>query len=203
MTAPARTPRTTPTEAAPQRTGERRPRTAAAERAYARRAQREGRTTRSETISRQRQKTERGTASRASFVVLVMGLLVGGVITTLWLSTQAIADSYRLDDAKRAAAELGEKADGLQREVAAAESAPQLAERAKALGMIPAGDPARLIVQPDGTVVVVGEPKPVASTPPPPPPADQVPLPPIAPDQAPPEQPADQGQQASPAGGDG
>ena len=38
---------------------------------------------------------------------------------------------------------------------------PVSPERAKAMGMVPAGDPARLIVQPDGTVVLVGDPTPV------------------------------------------
>src|SRR5258705_9714687 len=86
-------PDTTTTEAPPRT--ERRPRTAAAERAYARRAQREGRAVGEQPVRRgPRPKAERGTASRASFVMLVMGLLVAGVITTLWLSTQAIADSY-------------------------------------------------------------------------------------------------------------
>lgn len=101
--------------------------------------------------------------------MLVMGLLAAGVITTLWLSTQAIADSYRLDQAKKAATELAEQAEVLQREVAGLESASTLAEMARQMGMIPAGDPSRLIVGQDGKVSVVGEPKPV--TPPVPPPA--------------------------------
>lgn len=101
--------------------------------------------------------------------MLVMGLLVAGVITTLWLSTQAIADSYRLDQAKRAATELAEQAEVLQREVAGLESASTLADMARKLGMIPAGDPSRLIVGQDGKVTVVGEPKPVTPPAPAPP----------------------------------
>jgi hypothetical protein len=128
--------------------------------------------------------------------MLVMGLLVAGVITTLWLSTQAIADSYRLDQAKKAATELSERAEVLQREVAGLESASTLADMARRLGMVPSGDPARLIVGPDGKVSVVGDPKPVVTTPPPSAPAD-VPPPPVAPDQAP---PVEQGQ---PQGGTG
>jgi hypothetical protein len=141
-----------------------RSRTAAAQRAYAKRAQREGRR-----IERPvEEELDRG-AGRASFVVLIIVVLAVGVASTLWLSTQAIADSYRLDQAKEEADHLAERAAELQREVTEAESAASLAERAKAMGMIPAGDPARLIVQPDGTVVVVGEPTPVLppATPPP------------------------------------
>jgi hypothetical protein len=100
--------------------------------------------------------------------MLVMGLLVAGVITTLWLSTQAIADSYRLDQAKKAATELAERTQVLEGEVAGLESASTLADMARKLGMVPAGDPSRLIVGPDGKVTVVGDPKPVVTTPPPP-----------------------------------
>ena len=132
-------------------------RSAAAQRAYARRAQREGRPV--ERVARVRALSDEDRAAgRASFVVLIITLLVVGVATTLWLSTQAIADSYRLDDAKQQADQLAERADQLQRDVTKAESASALAERAKSMGMVPAGDPARLVVKPDGRVVVVGEP---------------------------------------------
>ena len=177
-------PDTTTTEAPPRT--QRRPRTAAAERAYARRAQREGRAI-GQPVQRQRQKSERGTASRASFVMLVMGLLVAGVIITLWLSTQAIADSYKLDQAKKTATELSERSEVLQREVAGLQAASTLADMAAKLGMVPAGDPAHLIVGADGSVNVVGDPKPVATVPVPNPPAD-APPPPVAADT--PEQPA-------------
>lgn len=129
-----------------------RARTAAAQRAYARRAQREGR-------APERAATADSTAGRASFVVLIIGLLVVGVATTLWLSTQAIADSYRLDDAKQTANDLSERAAALQREVTKMDSPSAIAARAKELGMVLPDDPARLVVQPDGTITVVGEPK--------------------------------------------
>jgi hypothetical protein len=109
-------------------------------------------------------------AGRASFVILIITLLVVGVVATLWLSTQAIADSYRLDNAKQEADQLAERADQLQRDVTKAESASALAERAKAMGMVPAGDPARLVVKPDGRVVVVGEPTKAEKPKPPKPP---------------------------------
>jgi hypothetical protein len=140
-----------------------RSRTAAAERAYARRAHREGRK-----VERPVEHDHDHAAGRAPFVVLIIALLAVGVAATLWLSTQAIADSYRLEEAKKEADHLAERAAELQREVTEQESASSLDERAKAMGMVPAGDPARLIVQPDGTVVVVGEPKPVEKPVPPP-----------------------------------
>src|SRR5205807_6437855 len=69
-------------------------RSAAAERAYARRAGRAP----GNRPKDARDKPERrsGSASRVSFVVLVMGLLVVGVVATLWLSTQSTADSVQL-----------------------------------------------------------------------------------------------------------
>ncbi len=152
-----------------RRTAERtagRSRSAAAQRAYARRAQREGRPV--ERVARLAREEDH--AGRASFVILIIALLTVGVAATLWLSTQAIADSYRLEDAKQTADQLAERADQLQREVTKSESASALAERAKAMGMVPGGDPARLVVRPDGRVVVVGEPTPAQKPKPPKPP---------------------------------
>jgi hypothetical protein len=148
---PTELPRTTPTRQPAGRT-----RSAAARRAYARRAHREGRPV--EYAARGAEHAEDRAAGRASFVILIIVLLTVGVVTTLWLSTQAIADSYRLEHAKQGAEQLAERADQLQRDVTKAESASALAERARAMGMVPAGDPARLVVKPNGRVVVVGEP---------------------------------------------
>ncbi len=147
-------------------------RSAAAQRAYARRAQREGRPV--ERAARA-VSDEDSSAGRVSFVILIITLLVVGVAATLWLSTQAIADSYRLEDAKQQADQLAERADQLQRDVTKAESASALAERAKAMGMVPAGDPARLVVKPNGRVVVVGEPTRAEKPAPPAPPATEKP----------------------------
>lgn len=104
---------------------------------------------------------------RAQFVLFVMVLLGVGLVLTLWLSTAAAADSYRLQDARTAAGTLSEQAEQLRREVAVAASAPELARRAVEMGMVPVQDPARLVVGADGAVTVVGEPV-VASRPAPP-----------------------------------
>jgi cell division protein FtsL len=163
----------------------RRTRSAAAERAYARRAQREGRRdgtagtrvrTRPSAEPRRepqaesrprRQPVARKQASTATFVVLVISMLLVGVATTLWLSTQAIADSYKLDDAKKGVAALSEQAEQLRREVTSMDSASALAKRAQEQGMVPSGDPAYLVVGPDGKVRLVGDPKPVEKPKPP------------------------------------
>jgi len=138
-----------------------RSRSAAAERAYARRAQRSQRTMVGP-------KTERkaGSAGRVTFVVLVIGLLIGGVVASLWFSTQATADAYSLEQAKKQTVALQQQVQGLQQQVANADSAPSLAARARALGMVPAGDPARLVVGANGQVSVVGTPAKATSPPP-------------------------------------
>ena len=180
MTAPARS-RTTPPPpsrergtAQPERSTGSRGRSAAAERAYARRAQR---TERATGVTPAVQPARRpGSASRATFVILVMVLLVGGVVATLWFSTQATADAYRLEQAKKETQALAQHVDQLQRQVAEQDSAPALGQRAMELGMVPAGDPAHLVVGPDGQVTMIGTPS-AAKAPPPPPPTTTPPPP--------------------------
>jgi len=111
------------------------------------------------------------TAGRPQFVLLIMVLLAVGLVATLWLSTAAAADSYRLQDATAAARVLSEQAERLKQDVAVLESAPELARRAGELGMVPVRDPARLVVDADGAVDVVGEPRAAVAPPPPAPPA--------------------------------
>jgi hypothetical protein len=169
MTAPARVARPAsrtktqqPPAAQPDRTGARR--SAAADRAYARRAQRSDRAA----APAPGPKVERkpGSASRVTFVVLVMVLLVGGVVATLWFSTQATADAYRLEKATQTTNQLSVRVGQLQQQVAQQDSPPSLALRAQQLGMVPAGDPAHLVVGSDGKVTVIGTPS--AAEPPPP-----------------------------------
>jgi cell division protein FtsB len=155
-----------------------RPRTAAAQRAYARRAQREGR-------KPERDEPAENPGGRARFVVLIIALLVVGIAATLWLSTQAISDSYRLEQARKEATDLSERADTLQREVTKLDSPSALAERAKELGMVFPGDPARLVVQPDGTITVVGDPQPAQAPAAPPTQPTQATQPPVAGQQPP------------------
>ncbi|MFB9926138.1 hypothetical protein ACFORO_13550 [Amycolatopsis halotolerans] len=166
-TAAERAPRNTVTETeAPGRR-----RTTAAERAYARRAQRAD-LLRQRAPKRPAAEPEtvvakavparfklRWPRSRASFVLVMMGLLAVGVAATLWFTTQAIADSYRLEKLRTDSASLMETKDRLEREVAKAQSPASLAPAAKQLGMVPGGDPARIVVGKDGKTTVVGEPK--------------------------------------------
>lgn len=158
MATPTRT--RTRTRSTSTRTQQRPGRPTAAQKAYARRAQRTaavdhggGQAAPAGLLS-----LIRLPQSRASFVLLMMSLLAAGVGLTLWLSTQAIADSYRLDAVRAQTAHLSERAERLQREVARAQTVAALDDRARALGMVPSGDPARILVTPNGKKKLIGEP---------------------------------------------
>jgi cell division protein FtsI (penicillin-binding protein 3) len=112
--------------------------------------------------------TDTRASGTAPFVLLIMVLLTGGLVATLWLSTAAAADSYRLDEARQVARDLSEQSERLHRDVEAAQSAPALAAAARAQGMVPAGEPAVLVIAPDGSSQVVGDPKPAQPIAPPP-----------------------------------
>ncbi|OZD04727.1 hypothetical protein CH275_15155 [Rhodococcus sp. 06-235-1A] len=104
-------------------------------------------------------------AARIPFVALIIGLLAIGLGLTLLLTTRSAGDSYDLSAAKAANTELAQQRASLQRDVELAESAPELARKAAGLGMVPAKNPARLIVAPDGGVQVVGTPAPADGAP--------------------------------------
>jgi hypothetical protein len=145
----------------PQRTTPRRAhdaehvRSGAAKRAYARRRNRLG----GADLGRRPLPGRAASAmtGRIPFVAAIIALLGCGLMSTLLLTTRAAEDSYQLGDARRINQRLTDEQADLQRQVAAAGSAPELASRARDLGMIPAKDPARLLVAPDGTVTVVGK----------------------------------------------
>jgi cell division protein FtsI (penicillin-binding protein 3) len=123
----------------------------------------------------------------------MMVLLAVALVATLWLSTAAAADSYHLQSAQERARNLTERSENVSREVANLETAPELARRARGLGMVPAGDPAQLVVRPDGAVVLIGQPRRAtapARPPVPAPAAAPAPAQPPVPAQPPPPAPA-------------
>ncbi|TQM83556.1 hypothetical protein FHX81_5982 [Saccharothrix saharensis] len=173
MTAPARTGGGVPSSSRSSKPRERalkavpaeRRRSAAAERAYARRDRRTS-AKRGPAVTR-----HPAVAPKAPFVVMVMVVLGVGIAAIMWLATQATADSYRLQDARAEETRLARQVEQLRREVALAESPPSLADAAAKLGLVPAGDPARLRQLPDGSVEVHGKPSavqppPTSTTPP-------------------------------------
>lgn len=100
-------------------------------------------------------------AKAAPFVVLVMTLLGAGLIATLWLSTAAAADSYQLEGLRNDISSLTDQNARLRRDVESREAAPRLAKSARDLGLVPVGEAARLVINPDGTHRLVGKPVPV------------------------------------------
>lgn len=137
----------------------------AAQRAYARRKLRAEQTSDAPVLPSGRASVMAG---RIPFVVAIIALLGCGLALTLLLTTRAAEDSYQLSDARATNRKLAEERAALLRQVEAADSPPELAARARELGMIPAKDPARLILGPDGTVTVIGKPTPAQGAPVPP-----------------------------------
>src|SRR6185437_14131275 len=87
----------------------------------------------------------------------------------LFLSISAVSDSYRLEDAKKKTTDLTSRVEQLKADVAKGESPDVLYDEARKLGMVPAPDPGRIKVNPDGTVSVTGSPVPATTTTTPPP----------------------------------
>lgn len=94
------------------------------------------------------------------FVVPVLALLVVGLGMSLLLSTKAAADSYRLGEERQANQALVDRRDSLKRSYESGDSAPELSDKASRLGMVPAKNPARMIVDGTGRPRVIGDPEP-------------------------------------------
>jgi hypothetical protein len=91
-------------------------------------------------------------APRAPFVAAVVALLVSGLIGLLVLNTALAKDAFRLHALQVEGRALADTEQVLTREVEALRAPAALAERATALGMVPAGPPSFLRL-PDGTVL--------------------------------------------------
>ncbi|MFD6280684.1 septum formation initiator family protein [Streptomyces sp. NPDC060209] len=95
------------------------------------------------------------TAARTPFVLLVVLLLAGGLISLLLLNSALNEGSFRLSKLKRETTELTDEQQALQRDVDGYSEPDALERRARELGMVPGGSPAFL--NPDGTVSGVPE----------------------------------------------
>lgn len=109
--------------------------------------------------------------NRAPFVVALIALLGIGVTAVLWLNTLTDEAGMRTSTAKSKTTDLRLNIEELRRDVAMLDATPRIAEQAKALGMVQAGDSAMLIVDGSGAGTVVGEPSAVAGPAPAPAPA--------------------------------
>lgn len=95
------------------------------------------------------------TAARTPFVLLVVLLLTGGLISLLLLNSALNEGSFRLSKLKRETTELTDEQQALQRDVDSYSEPDALERRARELGMVPGGSPAFL--NPDGTIRGVPE----------------------------------------------
>ncbi|MFD0371830.1 septum formation initiator family protein [Streptomyces sp. NPDC059071] len=90
------------------------------------------------------------TAARTPFVLLVVLLLGGGLISLLLLNSALNQGSFKLSELKKETTELTDEEQALQRDVDDSAAPDALERRARELGMVPGGTPAFL--DPDGRV---------------------------------------------------
>jgi hypothetical protein len=101
-------------------------------------------------------------APRVPFALLVVTLIGGGLGLLLLLNTASAANEVRRHDLAAKDASVAAQLQELQNEVAASAAPGNLAQAAAELGMVPAGNPAFLVVGADGSVKIVGSPKAVS-----------------------------------------
>jgi hypothetical protein len=104
------------------------------------------------------------------FVVLVTGLIVGGMALLLLLNTASAANEVRRHNISARDQTVAAMVQDLQNEVAASAAPGNLARAAAALGMVPAVNPAFLVIAGNGNVQVLGSPAQVTDPPLPAPP---------------------------------
>lgn len=90
------------------------------------------------------------TAARAPFVLLVVALLAGGLISLLLLNGAVNQDSFELNRLEKDTTTYTDEEQALQQDVDRYKAPEALDRRARELGMVPGGNPAFL--NPDGTV---------------------------------------------------
>lgn len=105
--------------------------------------------------------------SRVPFVIALIAVLAGGVGGVLYLNTTIDESGMRTEQAKATAAELRLQIEALDRTIAELRATPHLAEQARALGLVPAGDAAMIVItEKNGKMKtkVIGDPTPVSGT---------------------------------------
>ncbi|KOU33371.1 membrane protein [Streptomyces sp. WM6373] len=91
-----------------------------------------------------------GQAARMPFVLLVVALLAGGLISLLLLNSALNEGSFQLSRLKKETTALTDEEQALQRDVDAHSAPDALQRRARELGLVPGGSP--VFIGPDGTV---------------------------------------------------
>lgn len=86
----------------------------------------------------------RGRPPRGPFVLLVLGLLGGALVSLLLLNTILAQRSFTLESLQERNSHLTQRVEALEQEVAYQSSSEVLARKARALGMVPTRTPAFL-----------------------------------------------------------
>jgi hypothetical protein len=97
---------------------------------------------------------------RARLVLLLVVLLVGTTLGLLVLNTAIAVDSLKATQLRADNAERAQEVQRLQQQVVTAGTPVQIARAAAAAGMVPAGTPAYLVLDPDGGATLRGTPEP-------------------------------------------
>ncbi len=74
---------------------------------------------------------------RAPFVLLVVGLLCGGLVSLLLLNTVLARDSFTASELREQIAEMQQQSNALEREIEKQEQPAELAKRAEGQGQGP------------------------------------------------------------------
>jgi hypothetical protein len=130
-------------------------------------------------------RTGRGRAAgdrsrRAPFVLLVVALLAGTTLALLVLNTAIAVDSLRATTLRQGNTTREQEVQRLEQQVIDGSTPQSVAGDAATAGLVPAGAPGYLVVQPDGSSTLRGTPSPAPAAPLPPVPGAQTP-PPAAP----------------------
>ncbi|MFB6581310.1 MULTISPECIES: hypothetical protein [unclassified Streptomyces] len=112
-----------------------------------------------------------GQAARMPFVLLVVALLGGGLISLLLLNSALNEGSFQLSKLRKETTALTDEEQALQRDVDAYSAPDALQRRAHELGLVPGGSP--VFIGPDGKVEGSAAPAEAPPTPTPAPPAAQ------------------------------
>ncbi|MEU3724362.1 hypothetical protein [Streptomyces sp. NPDC031705] len=111
-----------------------------------------------------RTRPQGGGAARMPFVLLVVALLAGGLISLLLLNSALNQGSFQLSRLKKETTALTDEQQALQRDVDGYSAPDALQRRARELGLVPGGSP--VFLGPDGRTA--GTPAPAEAPPPPP-----------------------------------
>ncbi len=106
-----------------------------------------------------------GERRRLPFAVLITSLIVGGMALLLVLNTASAANEVRRRDLAIKDAGMAAQVQDLRNAVAASAAPNLLAEAAAGLGMVPANNPAFLVLGSDGSVRIMGSPNPASGVP--------------------------------------